>query len=128
DMRVSMSEHKKGDGALKGRLRVTHKFQDNYLARGIKLSLDGKYLALLRSGKDIVLELEPGCHRLLVDNTLHSKTVEFEVEAGEQVYYRIWNKRGFGSWLLDVFGSGPMYLAIERAIERVEPGEMAQIS
>jgi hypothetical protein len=110
-----MSEHAKGDGALKGQLRVTHKFQDNYLARGIKLTLDGTYLALLRNGKDIVLEVEPGHHRLLIDNTLHTKTVEFDVEAGEHVYYRIWNKRGFGSWMIDVFGSGPMYLAIERA-------------
>ena len=37
------------------------------------------------------------------------------MKAGEQAHYRIWNKRGFGSWMLDVFGSGPMYLAIERA-------------
>jgi hypothetical protein len=110
-----MSEYAKDHGALKGRLRVTHKFQDNYLARGIKITLDGKYLMLLRNGKTIVLEVEPGHHRLLIDNTLHTKTVEFDVEAGELVYYRIWNKRGFGSWMLDLFGSGPMYLAIERA-------------
>jgi hypothetical protein len=116
-----MSEQTKGDGAPKGQLRVTHKFQDNYLARGIKLTLDGTYLMLLKNGKEIVLEVEPGHHRLLIDNTLHTKTVEFEVETGEQVYYRIWNKRGFGSWMIDVFGSGPMYLAIER----VEPIERA---
>jgi hypothetical protein len=116
-----MSEHPKCDGALKGQLRVTHKFQDNYLARGIKLTLDGTYLMLLKNGKDLLLEVEPGHHRLLIDNTLHTKTVEFDVEAGQQVYYRIWNKRGFGSWMIDVFGSGPMYLAIERAepIERL---------
>ena len=116
-----MSKLAKGDGALKGRIRVTHKFQDNYLARGIKLTLDGTYLMLLRNGKEIVLEVEPGHHCLLIDNTLHTKTLEFDVEAGEQVYYRIWNKRGFGSWLIDLFGSGPMYLAVERTepIERV---------
>ena len=113
-----MSEHAKGNGTLKGRLRVTHKFQDSYLARGIKLSLDGTYLMLLKNGKDLVLEVEPGHHRLLIDNTLHAKTVEFKVEAGEQVYYRIWNKRGFGSWMFDVFGCGPMYLAIERTEPR----------
>jgi hypothetical protein len=110
-----MSEHAKGNGTLKGRLKVTHKFQDSYLARGIKLSLDGTYF---KNGKDLVLEVEPGHHRLLIDNTLHAKTVEFNVEAGEQVYYRIWNKRGFGSWMLDVFGCGPMYLAIERTEPR----------
>jgi hypothetical protein len=115
EMRATMSEHAKVNGALKGQLRVSHKFQDNYLARGIKLTLDGTYLTLLRNGKDFILEVEPGHHRLLIDNTLHTKTVEFDVEAGEQVYYRIWNKRGFGSWMIDVFGSGPMYLAIELA-------------
>lgn len=116
-----MSEHAKGSGALTGQLRVTHEEQDNYLARSIRLALDGAYLTLLKNGKDIVVEVEPGRHRLLIDNTLHSKTVEFDVKAGEQAHYRIWNKRGFGSWMLDVFGSGPMYLAIERAepIERV---------
>jgi hypothetical protein len=116
-----MREHAKGASALTGQLRVTHKPQDNYLARGIKLTLDGAYLTLLKNGKDVVVEVEPGRHRLLIDNTLHSKTVEFDVKAGEQAHYRIWNKRGFGSWMLDVFGSGPMYLDIERAksIERV---------
>jgi|SRR5262245_14361986 len=102
-----MSEQAKCDGALKGQLRVTHKFQDNYLARGIKLTLDGTYLMLLRNGRDIVLEVEPGRHRLLIDNTLHNKTVEFDIEAGEEVNYRIWNKRGFGSWMIDIFGSPP---------------------
>jgi hypothetical protein len=114
-MIATMSEHAKDSDALTGQLRVTHKQQDNYLARGIKLILDGAYLTLLKNGKDIVVEVEPGRHRLLIDNTLHTKTMEFDVKAGEQAHYRIWNKRGFGSWMLDVFGSGPMYLAIERA-------------
>jgi hypothetical protein len=113
--RATMSEHAKGAGALTGRLRVTHKQQDSYLARGIKLTLDGAYLTTLKNGEDVVVEVEPGPHRLLIDNTLHTKTVEFDVKAGEQARYRIWNKRGFGSWMVDIFGSGPMYLAIERA-------------
>ena len=50
----------KGSDALTGQLRVTHKQQDNYLARGIKLSLDGASLTTLRNGEDIVVEVEPG--------------------------------------------------------------------
>jgi hypothetical protein len=114
--RATMGEYAKGAGALTGQLKVTHKQQDSYLARGIKLTLDGAYLTILKNGEDIVADVEPGRHLLLIDNTLHTKTVEFDVRAGEQAHYRIWNKRGFGSWMLDIFGSGPMYLVVERSV------------
>ncbi|HEX8174224.1 MAG TPA: hypothetical protein VF543_03785 [Pyrinomonadaceae bacterium] len=109
-----MSEEAKSD-APKGQLRVTHKDEGDYMARGIKLRLDGRDLTLLKSGKAIVVEVEPGRHRLRIDNTFYPKTLEFDVQAGEQVHYRIWNKRGFGSWMVEVLGAGPMYLAIEKA-------------
>jgi hypothetical protein len=85
------------------------------MARGIKLRLDGQDLTLLKSGKAVVVEVLPGHHSLRIDNTFYPKTVEFDVRAGEQVHYRIWNKRGFGSWMVEVLGAGPMYLHIERA-------------
>jgi hypothetical protein len=75
----------------KGQLRVTHKDEGNHLARGIKLALDGKELTLLKSGKAIVIDIEPGSHTLRVDNTFHSKNIEFEIKPGEQAHYRIWN-------------------------------------
>jgi hypothetical protein len=107
----------------KGQLRVTHKDEGNHLARGIKLALDGKELTVLKSGKAIVIDIEPGSHTLRVDNTFHSKNIEFEIKPGEQAHYRIWNKRGFGSWMVELFGAGPMYLAIEKA----EPVESASL-
>ena len=103
------------DEALSAQLRVTHKDEGDYMARGIKLALDDADLNLLKSGSSTLVEVEPGHHRLRVDNTFHAKTVEFDVRAGEQVHYRIWNKRGFGSWLVEIIGAGPMYLAIEEA-------------
>lgn len=110
-----MSEAAKSEDAPKGQLRVTHRDEGDYMARGIKLALDGRDLTILKSGKAIVVEVETGHHRLRVDNTFYPKTVEFNVKAGEQVHYRIWNRRGFGSWMVEVLGAGPMYLAIERA-------------
>jgi hypothetical protein len=101
--------------ALSAQLRVTHKHEADYMARGIKLALDDADLNLLKSGTSTLVEIEPGHHRLRIDNTFHAKTVEFDVRAGEQVHYRIWNKRGFGSWLVELLGAGPMYLAIEKA-------------
>lgn len=113
--RTSVSESTKFDNASMGQLRVTHREEGDYLARGIKLSLDDKGLTLLKSGKAIVVEVEPGPHRLKLDNTFYSRTLGFSVSAGEQAHYRIWNKRGFGSWLVEILGAGPMYLAIEKA-------------
>jgi hypothetical protein len=110
-----MSETEKIKDAPSAQLRVTHKDEGNYLARGIKLALDGRELTLLKSGRAVVVEIEPGHHRLRIDNTFYSKTVEFDTQAGEQIHYRIWNRHGFGSWMIQVLGAGPMYLVVERA-------------
>ena len=110
-----MREKANTDFAPSAQLRVTHKDEGDYMARGIKLALDGADLNLLKSGTSTLVEVEPGFHRLRIDNTFHAKTVEFDVRAGEQAHYRIWNKRGFGSWLVELLGAGPMYLAIEKA-------------
>jgi hypothetical protein len=110
-----MTEGTNTGEALSAQLRVTHKDEGDYMARGIKLALDDSDLHLLKSGTSTLVEIEPGHHHLRIDNTFHAKTVEFDVRAGEQAHYRIWNKRGFGSWLVELLGAGPMYLAIERA-------------
>jgi hypothetical protein len=107
----------------KGQLRVTHKDEGNHLARGIKLALDGTELTVLKSAKAIVIDVDPGRHTLCVDNTFHRKTIELEIKPGEQAHFRVWNKRGFGSWMVELFGAGPMYLAIEKA----EPVESASL-
>jgi hypothetical protein len=109
-----MDDAKQTDDASKGQLRVTHKDEGDYMARGIKLALDGDDLNLLKSGTSTLVDVEPGHHHLRIDNTFHAKTIEFDVRAGEQAHYRIWNKRGFGSWLVEIIGAGPMYLAIEK--------------
>lgn len=106
-----------------GQLRVTHKDEGNHLARGIKLALNGKELTVLKSGKALVIDVQPGHHTLRVDNTFHRKRIAFEIKPGEQVHYRVWNKRGFGSWMVELFGAGPMYLSLEKA----EPVESASL-
>jgi hypothetical protein len=110
-----MNDAIKTDEGLSAQLRVTHKDEGDYMARGIKLALDDADLKLLKSGTSTLVEIEPGHHRLRIDNTFHAKTVEFDVRAGEQAHYRVWNKRGFGSWLVEILGAGPMYIAIEKA-------------
>ena len=98
------------------RLRVSHPAEEgSYMGRGLTLALDRKDWAHLKAGRDATVEIEPGHHRLLVNNTYHKKTVEFDAEPGEQVHYRITNKVSFfGSMMLGVLGAAPMHLVIER--------------
>lgn len=114
---------KAANEAGKAQLRVTHQDEGDYMARGIKLVLDGHDLGAIKSGKTIAIDVEPHKHTLRVDNTFHTKTVNFEAKPGERLHYRIWNRRGFGSWMVDMLGAGPMYLVIEKAepVESVQP-------
>ncbi|HEX8178496.1 MAG TPA: hypothetical protein VF525_03025 [Pyrinomonadaceae bacterium] len=118
-----MSEEADTGGPPVAQLRVSHP-ASNAMGRGLKLWLDGEELSSLVPGKALAVEIAPGAHALRVSNTYHSKTVEFDAKAGEQVHYRIDNKAGAVSWfLLTVLGSGPMRLQIERA-EPVESAAM----
>jgi hypothetical protein len=111
-----MNEAAKTDSVQSAQFRVSHPEAGNVLGRGLKLSLDGKEWAYLRAGQAISTEIAPGHHRLRADNTYQKKTIEFDVQPGEQVHYRIGNRVGFfGSMMVAVLGAGPMYLVIERA-------------
>jgi hypothetical protein len=110
-----MDEEVRTDSARSAQLRVSHPEAANVMGRGLKLSLDGKEWAYLKAGQAISTEIGPGHHRLRADNTYQKKMVEFDVQPGEQVHYRIGNRVGFfGSMMVAVLGAGPMYLVIER--------------
>lgn len=85
------------------------------MGRGLTLRLDGEELSPLKPGQALTLDIEVGQHQLLVNNTYHSKRVEFDARPGEQVHFRINNRAGcFGWFMLTVLGGGPMYLLIDR--------------
>src|SRR6266436_317500 len=94
-------------------LRVSHQDEGGYLGRSISFALDNREFVVLKSGKDFIQEISPGHHRLRIDNTFLAKTVEFDVKSGEQAHIKAWNKKGFGSWLIEIVGSGPLYLSVE---------------
>ncbi len=96
------------------RLTIAHTHKDDFGGRSIHLWLDGKKIATLPPGKSITKEITAGHHTLRADNTFLPKTTEFDIQPGEHLRYLIWNRAGFGSWLIGVFGSGPLYLMIER--------------
>ncbi len=110
-----MSEGVNAASAQKVRLRVSHPEEGSVMGRGLSLVLDRKDWTHLKAGRDAATEIEPGHHRLRVDNTYHKKTIEFDAQPGELVHYRITNKATFfGSLMLAVLGAGPMHLVIER--------------
>ena len=64
--------------------------------RPVYLWIDGEKLdGALRYGKTVTRELPPGRHKVKVNNTLFSHTVEFDAAPGETVRYRCEN--GFSS-------------------------------
>jgi hypothetical protein len=114
-MRETMNEEVNADGAPQTRLKVSHPEEGSVMGRGLNLTLDRKDWAHLKAGRDVTAEIEPGHHRLRVDNTYHKKMVEFDAKPGELVHYRITNKvTFFGSMMLGVLGAAPMHLVIER--------------
>ena len=50
------------------------------MGRGLTLRLDGEKLASLKPGQALTLDIQAGPHQLLVNNTYHSKTVEFDAQ------------------------------------------------
>jgi hypothetical protein len=111
-----MDAELKTESVQSARLTVSHPQEGTDMGRGLALSLDGKDLPHLKVGRTFTTEIAAGHHRLRVNNTYHKKTVEFDVQSGEQVHYRIRNRVGFfGSMMISVLGAGPMYLEIERA-------------
>ena len=85
----------------------------------ITVSLDGERIGLLTPGDSVTREMAPGRHRLRAYNTLMWKSVELDAQPGERLRYVVRNRPGFGTFLFALLGSGPLYVALERA----GPGE-----
>jgi hypothetical protein len=107
-------EEAKSTNRSAARLTVVHPDEGDYTNRTIHLSLDGRKFTSLKSGDTISLEIKQGTHILQADNTLIKKKVTFEVRAGEEARFVTRNRTGFGSSLIGIFGSGPLYLVLKR--------------
>jgi hypothetical protein len=50
-----------------------------------------------------------------VSNTLVWKTVEFTAHPGDQIYFEVINRAGWGTYpMLLIFGVGPLYVTVKR--------------
>ena len=88
---------------------------DDIKQRQIIVKLDGKRLGELMHGDEISRPVEPGPHRLQVDNTWNWKNIEFNLAPGEHARFLTVNKMGRFTWfLVGTLGVGPMYVSIQR--------------
>ena len=96
-------------------LVVTRTLPGDVGQRQVYVELDGERIATLLDGESVTHALTVGQHTLRFDNTLHKKTLEFTVSAGERVEYRFANTAGrFALPFLAVMGVAPLFLKIEK--------------
>jgi hypothetical protein len=101
--------------AAAGKVTVCRTSPEDIKQRQIIVKLDGKRLGELMSGDEISQIVEPGQHRLQVDNTWNWKNVDFTVAPGQHVQFQTVNRMGRFTWfLVGTLGVGPMYVHIER--------------
>ena len=83
--------------------------------RQVYVDLDGERIATLLDRQSISLDIAPGAHRIKLNNTLVTKTVEFTAAAGETVHYHFANRPGrFVLPFLALMGVAPLFLKVER--------------
>lgn len=99
---------------MESRVTVSRTNPEDTKQRQIIVKLDGKRLGELMFGDEISRPVEPGRHRLQVDNTWNWKTVDLNVAPGDHVRFRTVNRMGRFTWfLVGTIGVGPMYVSIE---------------
>jgi len=104
--------------AATSRVTISRTSPDDIKQRQIIVKLDGKRLGELMSGDEITRQIEPGLHRVQVDNTWNWKNVDFTVAPGEHARFLTVNRGGRFTWfLVGTLGVGPMYVHIERVPE-----------
>ncbi len=108
---------------MESRITISRTAPDDVKQRQIIVKLDGKRLGELMYGDEISRAVEPGPHRLQVDNTWNWKTVELKLAPGEHARFQTMSRGGRFTWfLVGTLGVGPMYVSIERvAAEQAEP-------
>ncbi len=103
---------------MESRVTISRTNPDDIKQRQIIVKLDGTRLGELMHGDEISRVVEPGPHRLQVDNTWNWKTVALNVAPGEHARFRTVNRMGRFTWfLVGTLGVGPMYVSIERVEE-----------
>jgi len=101
--------------AIPARLVVARTLATDVGQRQVYVLLDGENIATLLFGQSVTRDIAPGPHRLKLNNTLVSKSVDFIVSPGEQVEFHLANRAGrFALPFLALMGVAPLYLTVQR--------------
>jgi hypothetical protein len=100
-------------------LTVRRQAPDDIGYREVYVKLDGRRIGMLSYGSTLTENIEPGRHRLQVDNTLFKKAIEFVAGVNDHVVFKTANLAGWGTYsawalLIGFLGAGPFYLMLER--------------
>jgi hypothetical protein len=100
---------------LRTLVTVTRTDEKDIQIRQVYVRLDrGKSVALVY-GESFTIEIQPGRHRLDVNNTLFWKHVTFHVEPGEHLEFMLINRGGrFTYPLIMLMGVAPLYLTVKQ--------------
>ena len=94
---------------------ITRTSEADFKSRQVVVSIDGEHVATLLWGDSITRDLDPGSHRIRVHNTLVWKTIDFTLAPGQQAFFEVINRSGFGTvGMMMVLGVGPLYLTVRR--------------
>jgi hypothetical protein len=97
-------------------ITITRTSEEDWKTRQLVVSIDGKTVAELLWGDSVLLELDPGPHRLRVHNTLVWKTVDIVLQPGEQIFFEAVNRAAASTYIcLALFiGMAPLYVTLRR--------------
>ena len=97
------------------RLTVSRNLPIDVQQRQIFVALDGQPFATLVFGQEKSREIPAGPHQLKIHNTLVWKTIDVDVQPGEQLHFDVANKAGrFVLGALALLGVGPLFLVVEK--------------
>jgi hypothetical protein len=87
--------------------------------REVIVKLDGADVGELMYGETLTVPVAAGHHKLKVDNTWNSRTVELDVSVGDHIKFQTVNRMGKLTWfLVSLFGAGPLYVSIQKEGEK----------
>jgi hypothetical protein len=83
--------------------------------RHIAVKLDGKVMANINFGQTKEFEVAPGKHKILVDNTLEKKSMDFDLRPGQKIEFECIQVAGMTSgFLITLLGAGPLKVELRR--------------
>ena len=103
------------EGLRTATLSITRDTPDDVQDRWIRVWLDGTFWDVLRYGKTLTTEIDPGRHTIKVSNTLSRDTMAFDARPGELIRLRCHNSISKGGFLsILMIGVAAIRVRLER--------------